>query len=85
MLALLLMLQLLQLSSAESPASVVSTCCSQVFLSSSQQFADTNQQSLGIYTISSQKIANNPHPVYIKKTDHGDHFLYFRDKGNMQY
>ena len=45
--------------------------------------AQSNQQSLGIYTISSQKIANNKHPVYIKNTDFQDFYLYFREKGNF--
>ena len=77
---------ILQTSSAEPAASatVQSTCCSQVFLSSDQQFAVTNQESLGIYTISQQRIANNQHPVYIKNTDHGDHYLYFREKGGVK-
>jgi len=56
------------------------SCCSQVFLSSQGLLAQSNQQSLGIYTISSQKIANNEHPVYIKNTDIQDFYLYFRDK-----
>ena len=65
-----------------SQASVQSTCCSQVFLSSSGQLADTNQDSLGIYTISSQKIANNDHPVFVKHSKSGDFYLYYRVKGD---
>ena len=62
-------------------AQVQSTCCSQVFLSSTAKLADSAPFSLGIYTLSSQKIANNPHPVYVKHSDSGDHYLYFRQKG----
>lgn len=61
-------------------AQVQSTCCSQVFLSSTAKLAESAPFSLGIYTLSSQKIASNPHPVYVKHSDTGDYFLYFRKK-----
>jgi len=76
----------LQLSSSEDvAASVQATCCSQVFLSSNGELAASNQQSLGIYTDLGQRIANNPHPVYIKHLKQNgranmDYYLYFRDK-----
>ena len=33
--------------------------------------------------MSSQKIANNPHPVYIKQSSNQDYYLYFRQNGNQ--
>ena len=65
-------------------AQVQSTCCSQVFLSSTAGLAASAPFSLGIYTVSSQKIAGNPHPVYVKHSDTGDHYLYFREKGEAE-
>ena len=65
-------------------ASVQNTCCSQVFLSSAGIIVNNSQEALGIYTISSQKIANNDHPVYIKNTDNGDFYLYYREKGENE-
>ena len=38
-----------------------------------------------IYSLPSQKIATNPHPVYVKHTDNGDYYLYFRDKGEKHF
>lgn len=65
-------------------AQVQSTCCSQVFLSSTAGLAASAPFSLGIYTVSSQRIAGNPHPVYVKHSDTGDHYLYFREKGEFE-
>lgn len=65
-------------------AQVQSTCCSQVFLSSTAGLAASAPFSLGIYTISSQRIAGNTHPVYVKHSDTGDHYLYFREKGEAK-
>ena len=65
-------------------AQVESTCCGQVFLSSTAGLAASAPFSLGIYTVSSQKIAGNPHPVYVKHSDTGDHYLYFREKGEAR-
>lgn len=62
----------------ETPGVVSNSCCSQVFLSSSSLLSTTQSGVLGIYTISSQKIANNPHPVYIKQSKDQDFYLYFR-------
>lgn len=61
-------------------AQVQSTCCSQVFLSSTAGLAASAPFSLGIYTVSSQRIAGNHHPVYVKHSDTGDYYLYFREK-----
>ena len=79
----LVTLQMLQFSAGEDlqQAQVQSACCSQVFLSSKAGLADSAPFSLGIYTVSSQKIASNPHPVYVKHTETGDYYLYFREKG----
>lgn len=62
----------------ETPGVVSTSCCSQVFLSSSATLSNTQSGVLGIYTITSQKIANNPHPVYIKQNKGQDFYLYFR-------
>lgn len=62
-----------------SPA-LVASCCTQVFLSSPALLADRQGPALGIYTLSSQKIANNSHPVYVKHRDNQDFFLYFRQE-----
>ena len=70
-----------EFSAVPAVASVQNTCCSQVFLSSAGIIVNNSQEALGIYTISSQKIANNDHPVYIKNTDNGDFYLYYREKG----
>jgi len=70
----------------ETPGVVSTSCCSQVFLSSSATLSTTQSAALGIYTISSQKIANNPHSVYIKQNKNQDFYLYFRqsDVGGPQ-
>jgi len=62
----------------DTPGVVSSSCCANVFLSSTGPLATTQSGVLGIYTISSQKIANNPHPVYIKQSKDQDFYLYFR-------
>lgn len=76
----------LVLVSGDTPGVVSSSCCSNVFLSSTSTLATTQSGVLGIYTISSQKIANNPHPVYIKQSKNQDFYLYFRqnDAGGPQ-
>ena len=66
----------------ETPGVVSTSCCSNVFLSSSSTLAKTQSGVLGIFTLSSQKIANNPHPVYIKQSSDQDYYLYFRQSGN---
>ena len=59
-----------------------SPCCPQVFLSSQDLLADKQAPALGIFTLASQKIANNSHPVYVKHADNDqDFFLYFRQSG----
>jgi len=70
----------------ETPGVVSTSCCSNVFLSSSSTLAKTQSGVLGIYAMSSQKIANNPHPVYIKQSSNQDYYLYFRqnDAGGPQ-
>ena len=55
-----------------------SSCCPQVFLSSSDLLADKQAPALGIFTLANQKIANNSHPVYVKHANNQDFFLYFR-------
>ena len=65
----------------ETPGVVSNSCCSQVFLSSSSTLSKTQSGVLGIYSITSQKIANNPHPVYIKQNKDQDFYLYFRQNG----
>ena len=67
--------------SGETPGVVSTSCCSNVFLSSSATLAKTQSGVLGIFTLSSQKIANNPHPVYIKQSSDQDYYLYFRQSG----
>ena len=68
------------ISAQEVPGS--SACCPQVFLSSSDLLADTQTPALGIFTLASQRIANNSHPVYVKHADNDqDFFLYFRQSG----
>jgi len=74
----ILMLHLATMVAGETPGVVSNSCCSQVFLSSSSLLSTTQSGVLGIYTISSQKIANNPHPVYIKQSKDQDFYLYFR-------
>ena len=57
-------------------------CCPQVFLSSQDLLADKQAPALGIFTLASQRIANNSHPVYVKHADNDqDFFLYFRQSG----
>jgi len=72
--------------SGDTPGVVSTSCCASVFLSSTSTLATTQSGALGIYTISSQKIANNPHPVYIKQSKEQDFYLYFRqnDEGGPQ-
>ena len=60
-------------------------CCSQVFLSSNAGLAASAPFSLGIYTLSGERIASNQHPVYVKHSDTGDHYLYYRKKGNIYF
>lgn len=64
----------------QSEGVVTPSCCTQVFVSSSGGLADTQSAVLGIYTLSSQKIAGNVHPVYLKSAPGQDYYLYFRDK-----
>ena len=60
-----------------------SPCCPQVFLSSQDLLADKQAPALGIFTLASQRIANNSHPVYVKHSGDNDQdfFLYFRQSG----
>ena len=58
-----------------------SSCCPQVFLSSSDLLAEKQAPALGIFTLANQRIANNTHPVYVKHADNQDFFLYFRQSG----
>jgi len=67
-------------AAAQTEGVVTSSCCPQVFLSSSGSLEQTQSAALGIYTLSSQKIAGNPHPVYLKSTPGHDFYLYFRDQ-----
>merc|ERR1712032_1512357 len=60
-------------AAAQTEGIVTSSCCPQVFLSSSGSLEQTQSAALGIYTLSSQKIAGNPHPVYLKSTPGQDH------------
>jgi len=75
---LILLLKFCSLVSADTPGVVSASCCSTVFLSSNSTLAKTQSAALGIYTLSSQRIANNPHPVYIKQSKEQDFYLYFR-------
>merc|ERR1712210_178299 len=67
-------------AAAQTEGVVTSSCCPQVFLSSSGSLEQTQSAALGIYTLSSQKIAGNPHPVYLKSDPGQDFYLYFRDQ-----
>lgn len=69
------------LGEPQSEGVVTPSCCAQVFLSSSGPLS-TSQSShvMGIYTLSSQKIAGNPKPVYTKSETGQDYYLYYRDK-----
>jgi len=67
-------------AAAQTEGVVTSSCCPQVFLSSSGTLEQTQSAALGIYTLSSQKIAGNPHPVYLKSTPGQDFYLYFREQ-----
>ena len=59
-----------------------STCCPQVFLSSQDLLGERQAPALGIFTLASQRIANNTHPVYVKHAENNqDFFLYFRQSG----
>jgi len=53
-------------------------CCPQIFLQSSGNLGETQSAVLGIYTITNQKLANTPHPVYAKLEEQGRHHVYFR-------
>jgi len=67
-------------SAAQTEGIVTSSCCPQVFLSSSGSLGQTQSAALGIYTLSSQKIAGNDHPVYLKSTLDQDFYLYFSEQ-----
>lgn len=67
-------------SAAQTEGIVTSSCCPQVFLSSSGSLGQTQSAALGIYTLSSQKIAGNDHPVYLKSTLEQDFYLYFSEQ-----
>ena len=59
-----------------------SPCCGQVFLSSQDLLGERQAPALGIFTLASQRIANNTHPVYVKHAENNqDFFLYFRQSG----
>lgn len=64
----------------QSEGVVTPSCCAQIFVSSSGLLAQTQSAALGIYTLSSQKIAGNPRPVYLKSEEGQDYYLYYRDK-----
>ncbi|XP_023338245.1 uncharacterized protein LOC111708953, partial [Eurytemora carolleeae] len=55
-------------------------CCPQIFLQSSGVLGSTQSSVLGIYTISNQKLANTPHPVYTKSEEETQFHVYFRVK-----
>lgn len=65
---------------AQSEGVVSQSCCPQVFLSSSGPLASSQSQAMGIYTLTSQKIAGNSHPVYHKSAHGEDYYLYYRDQ-----
>jgi len=71
-------------SAAQTEGIVTSSCCPQVFLSSSGSLGQTQSAALGIYTLSSQKIAGNDHPVYLKSSLEQDFYLYFSEQGAPQ-
>ena len=75
---LLVLTSIISCQDLPAPALVTSSCCTQVFLSSPGLLAEKQGPALGIYTLSSQKIANNTHPVYVKHRDNQDFFLYYR-------
>jgi len=70
----------------ESQGVVTPSCCPQVFLSSGGPLASKSPDTLGIYTVSNQRLANNPRPIYLKQIAGKDFYLYYRtskdeDKG----
>ena len=81
MLAVAVLLSTKLISGQEVEGRESPSCCPQVFLSSSDLLADKQAPALGIFTLASQKIANNTHPVYVKHADSQDFFLYFRQTG----
>jgi len=68
------------LGEPQSEGVVTPSCCAQIFVSSSGPLAKTQSATLGIYTLSSQRIAGNPRPVYLKSQGENDFYLYYRDK-----
>ena len=40
---------------------------------------------LGIYTIASQRLANNPRPVYVKLGQSASHHVYYRQADQKMY
>jgi len=54
-------------------------CCSQIFLQSSGELGSSQSSVLGIYTLTNQRLANTPYPVYAKYGDKDFH-LYYRKK-----
>lgn len=68
------------LGEPQSEGVVTPSCCAQIFVSSSGILANTQSATLGIYTMSSQRIAGNPRPVYLKSEGGQDYYLYYRDK-----
>lgn len=68
------------LAEPQSEGVVTQSCCAQIFISSIGSLAKTQAPALGIYTLSSQKIAGNSRPVYLKSEEGQDYYLYYRDK-----